>query len=246
MIYQALAKIYDQIMTRVDYASWVNFVWQAHRMLSLPLPTKALDLAAGTAGAGLELAMRGVDVLAIDSSSQMLARAKERVLACGLCSKFSFQEADLTLWQAPGTEYDLALCFCDGLNYLAPKELPGLFLQLAEALKPNSLFIFDLNTPFKYLQIFADNTFAEDFPDYSYIWENDLQNSSCNFQLTIFLKEEELYRKYKEDHTQYIYTMEQIGELLAISGFSWRGIFDSYSFHEPKEDCLRWTIIAQR
>ncbi len=245
-MYQALAKIYDDIMTRVDYRAWVNFVWQAHSMLALPYPTQAIDLAAGTAGAGLELAQRGVDVLAIDLSSEMLARAKERALGLGLSGKFRFLEMDLALWRAPQEQYGLALCFCDGLNYLPRQALAGLFVQVAAALTPGSLFIFDLNTPFKYQVVFADNVFAENFPTCSYIWENSLQEESCNFQLTLFLKEGQLYQKHQENHTQYIYTMEEIAQYLATAGFSWRGIFDNYRWLEPSDECQRWTIIAQR
>lgn len=245
-MYQALAKIYDQIMTRVDYSAWVNFVWQAHAMLSLPYPSQALDLASGTAGAGLELAQRGVDILAVDLSSEMLSRAKARALAMGLSGRIRFQQADLALWQGPQGEFELALCFCDGLNYLPKETIGGLFSQVAASLRPGSLFIFDLNTPFKYHEIFFDNVFAENFPSFSYIWENNLHEDSCDFQLTIFLKEGQCYQKYQEHHTQYIYTIEEIGELLASSGFNWRGVFDSYRWLEPSEECQRWTIIAQR
>ena len=65
-MYQALAKIYDQVMTRVDYSAWADFVWQAHSMLSLPFPKRALDLASGTGSVALEMAKLGADVLAID------------------------------------------------------------------------------------------------------------------------------------------------------------------------------------
>jgi SAM-dependent methyltransferase len=244
-MYQALAKIYDEIMTRVDYSAWVTFVCQAHRMLCLPSPSTAVDLASGTAGAGLELAKRGMDVLAVDLSSEMLSRAKERALAMGLSGRFRFQQADLALWK-PQEQFDLALCCCDGLNYLPKAAIAGLFSQLAVALRPGSLFVFDLNTPFKYCEIFSDNVFAENFPAFSYIWENKLKQDSCDFKLTIFLREGELFQRYQEDHTQYIHTQEEIAYLLASSGFSWRGVFDSYQWLEPREDCQRWTIIAQR
>ncbi len=245
-MYQALAKIYDTIMTRADYPAWVDFVWQAHQRLQLPFPKQALDLAAGTASVGLELAKRGVGVLAVDQSMEMLLQAKARALNLGLSGRFRFQQADLALWQAPKEAFDLAVCSCDGLNYLSKDGICSLFKQLAACLQPGALFIFDLTTPFKFREIFAHNVFAENFPDFSYIWENDLKADSCDFMLTIFLKEGRRYQKYQERHTQYIYTVEELGESLAGCGFSWRGIFDAYSWREPEEECQRWTVIAQR
>ncbi len=245
-MYQALAKIYDQVMTRVDYSAWADFVWQAHSMLSLPFPKRALDLASGTGSVALEMAKLGADVLAIDQSMSMLELGKERGKTLGLLEKIRFQQADLESWQGPKESFDFAWCACDGLNYLCKAGIAHLLEELAALLAPDSLFIFDLNTPFKYREIFANNVFAENFPDFSYIWENELQENSCHFKLTIFLKEGQLFRRYQEHHIQYIYSLEEMAELIADFGFSWRGVFDSYSWREPVMETERWTIIAQR
>ena len=53
------------------------------------------------------------------------------------------------------------------------------------------MFIFDLNTEYKYREVLADNVFAEKRDEGSFIWENfyDEQDRINEYDLTLFIKE---------------------------------------------------------
>jgi 2-polyprenyl-3-methyl-5-hydroxy-6-metoxy-1,4-benzoquinol methylase len=106
-------------------------------------PARLIDLACGTGTLALSLASQGYCVTGIDCSAAMLAQAHAK------------QEPSLSIrWQEADMRYFLVdepvaavLCHYDSLNHLANEtELRATFLQVAQALQPGGLFLFDLNT----------------------------------------------------------------------------------------------------
>ena len=75
-------------------------------------------------------------------------------------------------------------------------------------LDPKGIFIFDLNTFYKYREILGEQTIAEDREDASFIWDNyfDEEENINEYDLSLFIPEEHggeiLYRKYEEVHYQ--------------------------------------------
>ena len=62
---------------------------------------------------------------------------------------------------------------CDCLNYiLEEEELKKVFALANNYLDPGGIFVFDVNTPYKYYELLAENTFAETREEGSFIWEN--------------------------------------------------------------------------
>ena len=62
---------------------------------------------------------------------------------------------------------------CDSMNYLTDEEdLEYLFALVNNYLDPGGLFIFDMNTEYKYTHLLADGIFAENREESSFIWEN--------------------------------------------------------------------------
>ena len=52
---------------------------------------------------------------------------------------------------------------CDSMNYILEYgDLVQVFKLVNNYLDPGGVFIFDLNTPYKYRELLADHTFAED------------------------------------------------------------------------------------
>lgn len=61
---------------------------------------------------------------------------------------------------------------CDSINYITSTEdLIEVFKLVNNYLDPEGIFIFDLNTIYKYSQI-GDRTIAENRKESSFIWEN--------------------------------------------------------------------------
>ena len=65
------------------------------------------------------------------------------------------------------------ISLCDSLNYITEEEeLLQVFCLVNNYLHPKGLFIFDLNTEYKFKEILAQNSFSETKEDSAYIWEN--------------------------------------------------------------------------
>ena len=66
-------------------------------------------------------------------------------------------------------------------------------------LDPGGIFIFDLNTEYKYKEQMGDQTFCENRETCSFIWENyyDEEEKINEYNLTLFVKVEE-----EEEHQE--------------------------------------------
>ena len=115
-------------------------------------------------------------------------------------------------------------------------------------LDPGGIFLFDFNTEYKYRETLGEQTIAEDRDDCSFIWDNyyDEEERINSYELTLFIQEEGgLYRKYKEQHFQRAYTLEEIKELLDRSGLVFQSAREAYTDREAGPESERITIIAR-
>ena len=64
---------------------------------------------------------------------------------------------------------------CDSMNYITePEDLETVFRLVNNYLDPGGIFIFDLNTVYKYRELLGEQTIAENREDASFIWDNFL------------------------------------------------------------------------
>ena len=97
-------------------------------------------------------------------------------------------------------------------------------------LDPGGIFVFDMNTPYKYREVIGNTTIAENREEGSFIWENcfDEESQVNEYALTLFIKEEDdLYRKHEEFHYQKAYEPERVKELLEEAGLKVEAIYDA-------------------
>lgn len=141
------------------------------------------------------------------------------------------------------------ICVCDSLNYIMEEEdLLQVFRLVNNYLDPGGLFLFDLNTPYKFRELLGDNVIAENRDEGSFIWENAFyeEDQVNEYDLTIFVKEEEgLYRKYQETHFEKAWTLEKVKELLEEAGMEFLGVYDGFTKEAPKEDSERILVAAR-
>ena len=111
---------------------------------------------------------------------------------------------------------------CDCMNYiLEPEDLTEVFRLVNNYLDPGGVFIFDMNTEYKYREIMGDNTIAEDRDDSSFIWDNqyDEEEQINIYDLSIFVREDgDLFRKYHETHYQRAYSLEEVKSAIHEAG----------------------------
>ena len=119
-----------------------------------------LDLGCGTGSMTQLLAEAGYDMIGADNSEEMLEIAMEKRAAAGLDILYLLQ--DMREFELYGT-VRAVVSICDSMNYIMePEELTQVFRLANNYLDPGGVFIFDLNTEYKYKELMGENTFAED------------------------------------------------------------------------------------
>ena len=182
--YLSLAQYYDDLTYDVDYEAFADFYEELFHMYGAKVES-LMDLACGTGGLTMIMAQRGYRVTGVDKSADMLTEAYskfEDYMEAGFVSNFensmenskentlennrevsrpvfvnqSLQELEL------GMEYDAAVCCLDGINYIPREDMAKVFSNVWENLAPGGVFIFDINSPFKFEsidgQVFIDET----------------------------------------------------------------------------------------
>jgi len=115
-------------------------------------------------------------------------------------------------------------------------------------LETDGVFIFDLNTKYKYQELLGDTTIAENHEEGSFIWENTWfsEEEINEYDLTIFHKEASgYYRKYEEVHHQRAYSIEVIQKLLEKAGLAFMAAYDAFTKEMPHAESERIYIIAK-
>ena len=135
------------------------------------------------------------------------------------------------------------------MNYIMDLEdLTEVFRLVNNYLDPGGIFVFDLNTEYKYRELLGDSTIAEDREDCSFIWDNQYdQEEKVNiYDLSLFVKEEgELYRKYHETHYQRAYSLEQVKAAITAAGMEFVAAYDAFTENEPGAESERIYVIAR-
>ena len=140
---------------------------------------------------------------------------------------------------------------CDSMNYITDEEdLLQVFRLVSNYLDPGGVFIFDLNTEYKYRNILGDSVIAENREDCSFIWENDFDEEEGinEYDLTLFIRQEEggLYEKYEETHYQRAYSLDKVGELIKAAGLKLEAVYDAFTLQPPKEESQRVILWPEK
>ncbi|MEW9123924.1 MAG: class I SAM-dependent methyltransferase [Thermotaleaceae bacterium] len=243
--YSGFAYVYDRLMEDVDYNSWTDYIEKIFYRYGKE-PKNIVDLACGTGNITNSLAKRGYNLIGVDISESMLMIAQEK--AMDMSVEVIYLNQDMRRLELP-TELDAILCICDGINYITnDKDLKEIFASVYRYLKSEGLFIFDISSYYKLSHILGHNTFAENYEEVSYIWENyfDEEKNVCDFDLTLFIKDGKGYRKHEENHCQRAYGEEEILSLLKTASFSKIEAFEAFSFNGPQDNTERIYFVCQK
>lgn len=243
--YESFASVYDIFMEDVPYDEWVEYIENLFKYYNIN-PKLVLDLGCGTGNITEKLALKGYDMIGIDNSEEMLIIAKEKARKNNLDILYLLQ--DMREFELYGT-VSAIISICDSINYLTEEEdVLQTFKLVNNYLDPGGLFIFDLNTEYKYQEILGENTFAYNTQKSSYIWENYYyeEEKINEYKLTLFVNEDKnLFKKYEETHYQKAYSLDKIIQLLNEAGLEYLGVFDAFTFNLPNRESERIYIIAR-
>ncbi|MDO4647987.1 MAG: class I SAM-dependent methyltransferase [Eubacteriales bacterium] len=243
--YGEFAKVYDMFQDNIDYEAWSMYLTEILGEFGI-CDGLVLDLGCGTGTITELLASAGYDMIGVDNSEEMLSEAMEKRDESGHEILYLFQ--GMEEFELYGT-VRAVVSVCDSLNYLTEEEdLLTTFRLVNNYLDPGGLFVFDMNTVYKYETMLGDQTIAENRDEGSFIWENeyDPETGINIYALTLFLpREDGLFEKTEEVHYQKAYSMEKVTELLKEAGMEVVAVYDAYTRNAPKEDSGRLTYVAR-
>ena len=249
--YTALADCYDRLMKGADYSAWADRITEILGEYGIEPGALMREFGCGTGAMTVELSKRGWDMTALDLSPDMLMAAREKIAAAKekdpslgdillLCQ-------DMRSFELYGT-MAAVVCVLDGINYLTEtRDLRACFKTVMNYLDPGGVFIFDVNTPYKFKEIFGQREMILEDDGVFCGWKNnfDRENLICEFDLTIFKQEEsgEWYR-YGEKQYERCYGITSLTKNLERAGFKEIKIFSGYSKNIFSETDERWVVTA--
>ena len=256
--YRAIARVYDRLNAEIDYEAWADFFERCFDRFLPSRPSLVLDLACGTGSMTLTLGKRGYDMIGVDGSADMLSEAYDRAIGH---SNLLFLQQDMREFELYGTVGAVTCCL-DSLNYLlSPDDLTKCFACVHNYLDPNGIFLFDMNTPYKFRNTYANNAYiledelvwdegseTEERAAIFCGWQNDFHPDTgiCDFDLSIF---EELpngsYRRADEHQQERCYEQSEILDTLKHTGFEILGVWSDFDFSSPAPDTERWYFAAR-
>ncbi|SCP98315.1 class I SAM-dependent DNA methyltransferase [Anaerobium acetethylicum] len=242
--YTSFAKVYDMFMDNIPYTEWAEYVAGLLKEYGVE-EGLVLDLGCGTGSLTQILADKGYDMIGIDNSEDMLGIAMEKREETGQDILYLLQ--DMREFELYGT-VKAVISICDSMNYiLESDDLKEVFRLVNNYLDPGGVFIFDLNTVYKYSKILGDSTIAENREESSFIWENYYYEDECinEYNLSLFIREGELYRKYEEMHYQRAYELEEIRRLIEEAGMEFITAYDAFTRNAPRPDSERIYVVAR-
>ena len=242
--YTRFAAVYDVFMDDVPYEEWCEYVCGILQEYGIR-DGLVLDLGCGTGTMTRLLAEQGYDMIGVDCSEDMLELAQEKEAGKSLNILYLLQ--DMREFELYGT-VRAVVCICDSINYiLEEEELLQVFRLVNNYLDPGGLFLFDLNTVYKYREVIGDATIAENREDCSFIWENTYYEEERvnEYDLTIFRAESKgLYRKYQETHFQKAYDLAVVRSLLERAGMNYITAYDAFTREPPRKESERIYVVA--
>ncbi|HIX28503.1 MAG TPA: class I SAM-dependent methyltransferase [Candidatus Blautia stercoravium] len=246
--YESFARVYDMFMDNIPYEEWCSYLIKLLKEYGIE-DGLVLELGCGTGNVTERLSNAGYDMIGVDNSMDMLEIAMEKKEENKKDILYLLQ--DMREFELYGT-VRAVVSICDSINYITEEEdLSEVFRLVNNYLDPGGIFIFDMNTKYKYAEILGENTIAENREDASFIWDNyyDEEEQINEYDLTLFIPEdcqgEVLYRKYEEIHYQRAYELETVKRLLEEAGMEFLAVYDAFTQEEPKADSQRVYMIAR-
>lgn len=242
--YESLALSYDRLTNDVDYGAAVSFYEQIMAREGVS-PRSAVDLACGTGSVTALLAKKGIPVIGVDLSEEMLSVAQQKTQ--DLLPRPMFLHQDLSRLYLP-RGVDLAVCALDSLDYITdPACCAAAIRRIYRCLNPGGIFIFDVNTPEK-LRAMDGQVFLDEDENVYCVWRGDFDKKSniCTYGMDLFQRQGKLWHRSLEEHREYAYSQEQLTGYLKSAGFTGIRVYGDRKFTAPEPGEQRIYFSARK
>ena len=229
--YEALAASYDRLTDDVDYRAVVSFYEEILKREGVK-PRTVVDLACGTGSVSAILAEKGLSVIGVDMSEEMLTVAQQKCAELSNPPQFVCQP--LQRLRLP-RGVDLAVCALDSLDYITrPEDCEEAIRRVWKALNPGGIFIFDVNTPEK-LRAMDGQVFLDEDDDVYCVWRGEFDEKSniCSYGMDLFQRRGKTWVRSFEEHREYAYSREQLTQFLKAAGFTAISVYADRRFEAP-------------
>ena len=213
--YGALAEWFEFLNDDCDYTKWSQYFIEG--LTRRGAGKKGFELGCGSGAFCRRLQRAGFSMTGGDISDAMLSKAVRLSSDEGL--KIPFLRVDAGNLKTL-ERYDFILSANDCINYLPPEKLPAAFSRIAKCLKGEGIFWFDVSSEYKLKQKVANNMFGDDRDNVTYLEFNTLKENRVETDVTLFVRENDLFRRFDERHIRYIHTEEDLLSALKRAGFS--------------------------
>lgn len=228
-------------MYDLDYEKIYKFIREVLGKKSLE-PELILEMACGTGGLTEKLA-RDYKIHAFDLSDDMLSVCENKIRNKNL----KLFKQNMVGFSAPAS-YDAIFSVGDSLNYVTDvKDFEAAIKSSYDHLKDGGIFIFDLNTEYKFKNI--PPVTVDEVEDVLYLWENiyDEEEKLNTYGVNFFRNaKDNLYERFYEEHLERAYDLFYVKKLLEDIGFFEVEIYDDYEFKDISDKTSRYTIIARK
>ena len=243
-MYDALAPFYAALNGEVDYEKMADFLSDLFSRYYSGEVKDVLDLGCGSGNVTIPLAARGYGMIGVDISEEMLAEARLR----DECGEILWLSQDMRSFELYGT-VEAAVCTLDGINHLTSKGDVEKCLSLVHNyLVPDGLFIFDINSPYKFEAVYGDRDYVLETDDAFCAWQNSYSPRThiCRFDISLFTQNEDgTYSREDVSTKEKMYTLSAIAQMLQKTGFLLLETFDGYHNSPPNEVSERITVVAK-
>ena len=238
--YSALGGKFEYLNSDCDYEKWSQYLIRT--LNGLNAGACGADVGCGNGYFTRALYKAGRDVCGVDISPEMLTKARELASSEGVRAEFLL--GDITKLKLI-KKVDFIVAINDCLNYVPPERLAAAFSRVRAILKKGGAFVFDVSSEYKLKNVLADNLFAEDLDEITYLWFNKFDGEKEVMDITVFTSAGDgLFKRQDERHIQYVHRTEDVKAALASCGFEVLRI-EGHMGEELRDDSLRINFICR-
>jgi len=214
--YSALAEWFEYLNDDCGYEEWSQYLLS--KLTDIYPAAKGLDIGCGSGYFTRALKRAGYDVCGMDISREMLTKAEE--LSSEEKLYIPYIMADVTSFTS-FDKFSFAVAVNDCFNYISKDKLETAFKRVKRCLLEGGLFLFDISSEKKLKEKVAGIPDIDDRENVTYFSFNSKEGDKVTMDATLFVKQEgDLYKRFDERHSLYIYSVEEIKNFLGLAGFT--------------------------